>query len=163
MLCQLYRHYDADDNLLYVGISLSALMRLMQHRDSSDWFLSISKVTIENFPTREKALEAETNAIVNEKPKHNIAKRKAKYKPQTYKEVKQKLHEDYEKIPEYYNDKFMFKINEACEILGMERNQIFDMRLQKKIIIHQICGGRVSGREINRILAGKPLWRLYAA
>ena len=105
----------------------------------------------------------ETNAIVNEKPKHNIAKRKAKYKPQTYKEVKQKLHEDYEKIPEYYNDKFMFKINEACEILGMERNQIFDMRLQKKIIIHQICGGRVSGREINRILAGKPLWRLYAA
>jgi len=163
MVCQLYRHYDDKDNLLYVGISLSALMRLMQHKDSSDWFLNIAKVTIETFPTREKALDAETQAIIKEKPIHNIAKRKAKFKPQNYKEVSQKLHEDYEKIPDYYGDKFMFKINEACEILGIDRNQIFDMRMQKKIIIHQICGGRVSGREINRILTGKPLWRLYAA
>ena len=163
MVTQLYRHYDSEGTLLYVGISLSALMRLMQHKENADWFLDITKITIQNFPTRQKALDAETQAIVTENPKHNIAKKKAKYKPQTYTEIKQKLHDDYEKIPEYYKDKFMFRINEACEILGMERSQLFDMRLQKKIIIHKIFGGRVSGREINRILAGKPLWQLYAA
>lgn len=72
MKTQLYRHFDKDGTLLYVGISLSAIYRLSQHGDHSEWFNSISRVEIESFETREMAIEAEARAIFNEKPKHNI-------------------------------------------------------------------------------------------
>ena len=71
----LYRHFAADDTLLYVGISLSAVYRLSQHRQTSSWFSEIVRVSIEKFPSRVEALQAETKAIQTEKPKHNIAKR----------------------------------------------------------------------------------------
>lgn len=69
----LYRHFDANDRLLYVGISLSAVQRLAQHRHSAHWFKKIVSVGIEWFPSREAAIEAEAAAIQLEKPLHNIA------------------------------------------------------------------------------------------
>jgi predicted GIY-YIG superfamily endonuclease len=68
----LYRHFGKDGSLLYIGISLSAINRLGQHKDHSHWFESISRVEIENFETREETIEAEAKAIFAEKPKHNI-------------------------------------------------------------------------------------------
>ena len=76
MTTQLYRHFDESRNLLYVGISLSTFNRLSQHRDHSDWFKSITNVTIEHFPTREEAMAAERQSIKSENPKFNIAMRK---------------------------------------------------------------------------------------
>jgi predicted GIY-YIG superfamily endonuclease len=70
----LYRHFDKDGILLYVGISLNHMARLGQHKAASSWFEKIATVTIEQFETRPEALRAETNAIVNEKPLHNIHK-----------------------------------------------------------------------------------------
>ena len=69
----LYRHFDERGNLLYVGVSLSTIQRLAQHRYHSHWFNSISKVTIEQFPSREEALNAERTAIQKEEPLHNVA------------------------------------------------------------------------------------------
>jgi hypothetical protein len=43
----LYRHFDKDGTLLYVGISLSAINRLGQHKDNAHWFSSIKRVEIE--------------------------------------------------------------------------------------------------------------------
>jgi excinuclease UvrABC nuclease subunit len=71
MLTNLYRHFDADGNLLYVGISLSALTRLYAHGKAA-WYNDIKNVTIENYPTKRMALDAEKNAIKTEKPIHNI-------------------------------------------------------------------------------------------
>jgi excinuclease UvrABC nuclease subunit len=68
----LYRHFDKNGDLLYVGISLNVFMRLYQHKDSSHWFSEISTVTIEYFETRQDALIAEELAIKKEKPMHNI-------------------------------------------------------------------------------------------
>lgn len=68
----LYRHWNADGELLYVGISLSALGRLQQHNNASHWANQIARVTIETFDTRDEAAEAERLAIANENPKHNI-------------------------------------------------------------------------------------------
>ena len=75
MRTYLYRHFDADGGLLYVGVSLNALNRLGQHKDHSHWFDSICRVEIQKFDTRAKALAAETLAIGNERPKHNKHKR----------------------------------------------------------------------------------------
>jgi len=69
----LYRHFDAEGNLLYVGISLSAVARLEEHKaQSKEWFNSIAKVTIERFPTRKLALKAELRAINEENPRYNV-------------------------------------------------------------------------------------------
>jgi len=69
---QLYRHFDAQDRLLYVGISLSTVARLTQHRISSDWYSQISRVEIQKFDTRSEAEGAEWEAIQKEKPIYNI-------------------------------------------------------------------------------------------
>lgn len=67
----LYRHFDENGDLLYVGISISAVQRLSQHRSSSPWFEQIAKVDIEWHPTREAALRAEREAIISERPRYN--------------------------------------------------------------------------------------------
>lgn len=66
----LYRHYDADGVLLYVGISRSVTARLAQHADSP-WDHLIARVEVERFATREEAEEAEREAIKNERPIYN--------------------------------------------------------------------------------------------
>lgn len=72
--CEVYRHFDADGALLYVGMGWSSLARLMRgHRKQSHWFDQIARIEIERFPTREAAYKAEWDAIVKEKPRYNLA------------------------------------------------------------------------------------------
>jgi hypothetical protein len=68
----LYRHFDAQGRLLYVGISLSAFNRLSGHAHCSGWFARIASVTIEWYGSREDARLAERLAIFKENPKHNL-------------------------------------------------------------------------------------------
>ena len=72
MRTALYRHYDADGGLLYVGISLCAVSRLAQHRLAAKWYSDIRRVEVEWFNNRPAAVDAEKLAIVKEKPRHNI-------------------------------------------------------------------------------------------
>ena len=67
-----YRHFDGEGRLLYVGISLSAIKRLGDHKDHSPWFASIRRVEIEHHKDRRAAMEAERKAIVTENPVCNI-------------------------------------------------------------------------------------------
>jgi predicted DNA-binding transcriptional regulator AlpA len=67
----LYRHWSADGELLYVGVSLSVLQRAAHHKHCSPWFREIARIDIEWFPTRGEALRAERSAIWREKPRHN--------------------------------------------------------------------------------------------
>ena len=87
----LYRHFAEDDTLLYVGISLSTVTRLSQHKGDSAWFYDITKITIEHFSTRKKAEKAERSAIETEYPAYNIRHKK----PDTVPE-----HEISNKIPD---------------------------------------------------------------
>lgn len=77
MTCQLYRHFDADGRLLYVGISLSAVARLSQHANGSHWSKAITRVEVETHPSRDAALAAERAAILAEKPLHNVVHNRA--------------------------------------------------------------------------------------
>jgi len=70
----LYRYFDSEDRLLYVGITGDNTKRQSQHRRNSFWFGEIATANFEHYETREEALEAETLAIQNEKPMHNIQK-----------------------------------------------------------------------------------------
>lgn len=72
MRTALYRYFDSENALLYIGISLSHLQRLSQHRASSSWAYLIASTTVEYYPDKASALLAEAQAIKSERPKHNI-------------------------------------------------------------------------------------------
>ena len=69
---KLYRHFDIDGNLLYIGISVSFMVRLSSHKQHSSWFNSIARTEYTPYPTRKAAALAEKEAIATEKPLYNI-------------------------------------------------------------------------------------------
>lgn len=71
----LYRFYDADGALIYVGKSVAFLDRLSQHRRDSEFFPLVASVTLERGFTEEAdLLAAEHLAITNEQPQFNQRK-----------------------------------------------------------------------------------------
>lgn len=76
-MSQLYRAYAGDGQLLYVGVSFSALQRLAQHRSCSEWFDQCAEIKIERFEDRGAACRAEIEAIETEHPIFNIAHNRA--------------------------------------------------------------------------------------
>jgi predicted GIY-YIG superfamily endonuclease len=67
----LYRFWNADNKLLYVGISQSFLSRMDQHQRTKTWFVEIVNITFEHFATRAEVEAAELRAIKLENPRHN--------------------------------------------------------------------------------------------
>lgn len=66
----LYRCFDSEGSLLYVGVSSVRTSRIWQHRES-EWFGLVATITIAHFPTRREALIAEHEAIAIEQPRFN--------------------------------------------------------------------------------------------
>jgi len=73
---QLYRLYDDNDTLLYVGISYSAIARFVEHRADKAWIADVKHIHIEDLGdiTRVQALKIESRVIADERPLRNIAK-----------------------------------------------------------------------------------------
>jgi hypothetical protein len=67
-----YRHFTAEDILLYVGYSSDCDARQRQHANSSDWWPESARMDIERFSDRSTALRAELAAIRAEHPLWNI-------------------------------------------------------------------------------------------
>lgn len=68
----LYRHFDAEGRLLYVGASMNVMQRILQHSGSSWWFPDIVRIELEHMPDAATAKLAEIEAILTEKPLYNI-------------------------------------------------------------------------------------------
>lgn len=68
----LYRYFDRQGRLLYVGISKSAVVRAMQHERLARWWDSWATMTRTVYPNRDLASDAERYAIVHERPLFNI-------------------------------------------------------------------------------------------
>jgi predicted GIY-YIG superfamily endonuclease len=70
-----YRAYDADRVLLYVGVSKNFGGRWLQHAREKSWWSEVKTQTIEWFEDEPSAYAAETEAIRDENPAYNIAGR----------------------------------------------------------------------------------------
>jgi predicted GIY-YIG superfamily endonuclease len=66
-----YRAFDAEGLLLYVGCTKNVATRLVQHRSQSTWTPYLDHYTSEFYPDRESALAAEAEAIRTERPFFN--------------------------------------------------------------------------------------------
>jgi len=67
----LYRFYDKDKNLLYVGISKDWLFRLETHKKNKPWIQEVTDIKIAWYSRRINAELAERSAIRWEFPKYN--------------------------------------------------------------------------------------------
>lgn len=67
-----YRFYDIDSRLLYVGLTSTAQSRWHHHERNKTWWPHVWSIDTAHFPTRESALQAEERAIRAERPIFNI-------------------------------------------------------------------------------------------
>ncbi len=70
--CTVYRLRDAAGDLLYVGMTHSAMSRLAHHSTQKPWWPDVSTVDVEHIPSRAHAADAEAEALRTENPAHNI-------------------------------------------------------------------------------------------
>lgn len=66
-----YRLYNGAGTLLYVGCSLRVLYRIGEQVGLKDWCDQIEYITIKWYDGKIAAAEAETDAIMRERPLHN--------------------------------------------------------------------------------------------
>jgi hypothetical protein len=71
----LYRLFGSDDELLYIGITLSPDGRLKEHSWRKPWWPEVKRSAVEWHETWLTAAEAEQTAITAEEPKYNVSKR----------------------------------------------------------------------------------------
>lgn len=69
-----YRFFDGTGCLLYVGVTARGAARVAEH-GGTDWWPDVASVTVEHFERKSQARSAESEAIKNEHPLHNVAGR----------------------------------------------------------------------------------------
>lgn len=69
----LYRMFDADGSLLYVGITVHVGGRFDHHRRNKPWWTDVARIELQHFPDRGSVEDAERDAVVSERPRYNIA------------------------------------------------------------------------------------------
>lgn len=70
----LYRLYDCNDVLLYIGITNNLNRRLAQHAEDKTWWPQVdrNRTRVSFYDTRDAAEAAELVAIRDEEPKYNL-------------------------------------------------------------------------------------------
>lgn len=71
----LYRMFDRDGVLLYVGITNNPKVRFKSHSKSQSWWDQVVNITVKTYPSREALADAEQKAIRCEAPLYNVALR----------------------------------------------------------------------------------------
>ncbi len=80
-----YRMYDSNNELLYVGCTKNLLARIGSHQSDKEWKYDIKNITLEYFDNRLDALNAESKYQKNENPKYSIPSSIAKKETVKYK------------------------------------------------------------------------------
>lgn len=68
----LYRLYDSDGKLLYIGRTSDLRARFSAHAIHQLWWHEVARCTVDFYPNLEALVVAEINAIRTEQPQHNI-------------------------------------------------------------------------------------------
>ena len=69
-MSSVYRMFDQDGALLYVGATGFMPRRLQQHAGSRPWWHEVAQITVQHFDTMDEALRVEAAAIIAESPRY---------------------------------------------------------------------------------------------
>ena len=67
-----YRFYDLDGALLYVGVTDNPRVRWGHHRRTKAWWPEVEVATVQSVANRGEALAVERLAIIDERPRYNV-------------------------------------------------------------------------------------------
>lgn len=73
----LYRFFDSDGDLLYVGLTNNIHGRFSSHAGKQPWWAEVADCRVEFLPSRDALREAEVVAIRAEKPRYNVIHNRA--------------------------------------------------------------------------------------
>lgn len=142
----LYRYFDKDNRLLYVGISSSFFDRNNTHAMQSSWIHQAAKVTIEWYETRSEVESQEIYAIQNEHPLHNKAHSVLPFLAHLNEIEFKKLNDDFhlaisEKIDLLINESFELIDGFSSESINYWAfvNAIYDCVAESSTIPCKIC------------------------
>jgi hypothetical protein len=136
----LYRMFDVDKNLLYVGISNSAGSRWSNHANDKPWWPEVGSVEVEHFANRETVEHAERQAIDLEKPKYNIAHRTTSTPAERDALLQQLAQNEYDYIEATFRRKAFVKqvfamdvgqrppVFRMAEVTGLSRARLYQIR-----------------------------------
>lgn len=68
----LYRLFDAEGALVYIGVTRHPRSRMHQHRYERYWFVDVSSTSWTHFADGAAAYAAEVHAIRTEAPRRNV-------------------------------------------------------------------------------------------
>jgi predicted GIY-YIG superfamily endonuclease len=68
----LYRFFDAEDTLLYVGLTVNPGRRMEKHRGTQPWWNDVARIEMEQHQDLATLRAAEREAIEHEQPLHNV-------------------------------------------------------------------------------------------
>jgi len=72
MYFTLYRLYDKDEELLYIGKTLNVIARLSSHKTKKNWWNKVRIIELAQYDSISELATAEKIAIKSEKPIYNI-------------------------------------------------------------------------------------------
>jgi predicted GIY-YIG superfamily endonuclease len=71
-----YRFFDAHDELLYIGSTISLPRRVVEHNKGQSWWREVDRATVVHYDSEGAARGAERDAIRAEGPKFNTAQKR---------------------------------------------------------------------------------------
>jgi hypothetical protein len=71
-MANVYIAYDADDKVLYVGVTKRQITRIDEHRERSAWWPLVRRLEIEHYPTPADAAMRESELIRTLQPPFNV-------------------------------------------------------------------------------------------
>jgi hypothetical protein len=131
----LYRWFDEKDQLLYVGISQSAFLRASQHRSGSEFYPLATKMLVQKCVSRNDALQAEAEAILQENPLFNKARptgARVPEKPLVVPPVKSIVHVE---LNDAQRAQCLGKILAACPDTIPKPDRIYQTKLGDEVLI----------------------------
>lgn len=67
-----YRLYDVNDRLLYVGMGRNPMGRWASHADQHAWWPDVARFEVTWYPTRQEAAAEERRALREDDAAHNV-------------------------------------------------------------------------------------------
>lgn len=120
----IYRLYDADNRLLYVGISRDVEKRWATHKKTKPWWKEVARKDVVWLKSRTAAFHAEHLAIVEEHPLHNSL-----HDPQgLYPGVRRPESDKVAKLLPLENDPIAIRLRAAQEAVDVRLTAIYRER-----------------------------------
>lgn len=71
-MAAIYRHFDREGTLLYIGTTANLFQRMLGHSRNSHWHDQIATITLEHCSSKKEAFRLEAEAIYKESPLFNV-------------------------------------------------------------------------------------------